>query len=327
MRRRANHWRTAAVAAALVALPGACRAAYPRPGDGAFEPGKLIHVHLTLIPAGYVGIQPPAGSFPRFGRHGAPPPDSPEPKPGERERHRNTFGVDLPWGRGTVVVDGQTFANFGIFGSNAKQLDLSVVQPYAGPHRLTKRLFGVPGMRDKYLGIVKELAAGPFSNEQLMARVTAADATVKVLRGSDAAAGLARKEPVGPAMAGGMFGTPPPPEKFIARRTASVAAQLAGTSKGHIPSSDPGRFKVGDFLDEPALEDLDADKDGKVTQAELVTAAGVLFDEVDAEKTDGLGEDGVGEDGVGELFNVLSRQPPFFGPPPAKKDGPPQPKK
>ena len=614
-------WLAVAVAATVLAPAGACRAADPKPGGGAFEPGKLHHVRLTFTPAEYAAIQPPAGSMPRFGGPGAPPPKSPVPKPGERELHRNMFGVDQPWGRAAVTIDGVTFpdvavrykgngtfadatktikrsfrvdldkhggpgrfhglttlnlhcgvtdpsklreplgyalynaagvpaprtafaevrltvpgkfddellglytllepvdkaftqarfgadgglmmkpegvrdfedkgddwakykdhyraareatpaegrrlvafaklvaaaddaafakevgsyldvdgylrflaatafisnadsffalghnyylylhpktgklhfvpwdldrafANFGIFGSAGKQMDLSLHQPYAGPHRLTDRLMAVPGVRDQYQAILKELAAGPYSKAKLHERLAGYEAVVKELRDKDLAAGAARKEPVGPAFTPGFFGKPPTMETFVERRTASVAAQLAGTSKGHVPAAEPGQWKVGDFLGEPALEDLDADKDGKVSRAEwaaaaeklyadsphddagrvdekgitaglgkrfpkpdggmggppfvpgtlfaaeiveragpdgdkkvtkdgLVSAAGKLFDEVDAKKAGALDEDG-----VGELFNKLFRQPPFFGPPPPKKkDAPPPAKK
>ena len=39
----------------------------------------------------------------------------------------------------------------------------------------------------------------------------------------------------GPGFGGGQFGQSVPPRRFIEERTASVAAQLAGTSTGYEP--------------------------------------------------------------------------------------------
>ncbi|MBX9624286.1 MAG: CotH kinase family protein, partial [Gemmataceae bacterium] len=507
-----------------------------RPGDGAFEPARLLHFHLTFTPAEYEGLQ--AKGMPRFGGPGSPPPKSPPPKPGERELHRNTFGVDLPWARGTVTADGvafpdvgvrykgngtfadaartikrsfrvdldkhggtaryhglkalnlhcgvtdpakcrealgyalfnaagvpaprtafaevrltvpgkydnellgvytliepvdrafatarfgtdagllmkpegvrdlddrgddwakykdffrpnrdatpdeakrlvgfvrlvakaddaafakeiesyldvdnymrflavtslivntdsffalghnfylylhpkthklhfvpwdvdRAFANFGIFGSPNRQMDLSLVKPYSGPHRLTERLLAAPGMMGRYQAILKELAAGPFSKEKFAARVTAADATVKDLRAKDEAAGLARKEPAGPAM-GTLLGKAADLRVFVDKRTASVAAQLAGTSKGHVPPADPGQMRIGDFIGEPAVEELDADGDGMVSRAEWVAAAEKLY-------ADSPHDDAGRVDEKGVVAGLAKRFPPpvagFGGPP------------
>lgn len=206
----------------------------------------------------------------------------------------------------------RAFANFGIFGSNSRQMDLSLTHPYAGPHRLTDRLLALPGVAGKYQSVLKELAAGPFVKDKLMARVAAADAAVKGLRDRDAAAGLARKEPAGPAMTPGFFGKAPTLERFIEKRTASVAAQLAGRSKGHVPSADPAGFKVGDFLGEPALEELDADKDGVLSRAEWVAAAEKLYADSPHDKDGRADQNGIGV-GMGKRFP----------PPPADMGGPP----
>ena len=206
----------------------------------------------------------------------------------------------------------RAFANFGIFGSNSRQMDLSLTHPYAGPHRLTDRLLAAPGVAEKYRSVLKELAAGPFAKDKLAARLAAADAAVKELRDRDAAAGLARKEPAGPAMTPGFFGKAPPLERFVEKRVASVAAQLAGTSKGHVPSADPAGFKVGDFLGEPALEELDADKDGVLSRAEWVAAAEKLYADSPHDKDGRADQNGIGV-GMGKRFP----------PPPADVGGPP----
>ncbi|MBX9583110.1 MAG: CotH kinase family protein [Gemmataceae bacterium] len=177
----------------------------------------------------------------------------------------------IPWD-----VD-RAFANLGLFGSPGRQMDLSVLKPYSGPHRLTERLLAMPAVMDRYKAILKELTAGPFSKDRLTGRIAAYDAVVKDLRAKDEAAGLARKEPPGPMFAPAFLGKAPDLGVFIDRRAASVAAQLAGTSTGHVPPAEPGQFKVGDFIGEPALEELDADKDGVVSRAEWVAAAERLY--------------------------------------------------
>src|SRR5207244_3875193 len=73
---------------------------------------------------------------------------------------------------------------------------------------------------------------------------------------------------------GGPFGRSPDLKTFVEKRTASVVAQLHGKRKGYEPvmGFGPGGFGMGDFVAKPVLEALDKDKDGKVSQDELVAA-------------------------------------------------------
>ncbi len=128
----------------------------------------------------------------------------------------------------------RAFANFGIFGSAEQQMDLSLIRPYVGSHRLVDRLMSMPGKREKYRAILKELAAGCFAKKSLLREIATAEATVKELVAADAKATAARKETGGPA-GGYSFGYPPDLRTFAEKRSASVAAQLAGKSKGHVP--------------------------------------------------------------------------------------------
>ncbi len=86
------------------------------PAKNAFDAGKIWKVELTLSAKEFAAMQPQgAGNFPGFGPPPAPKP-MPVEKPGEpvREVHRNTFGVDLPWATGSVVVNGEEFKNVGV---------------------------------------------------------------------------------------------------------------------------------------------------------------------------------------------------------------------
>ncbi len=127
----------------------------------------------------------------------------------------------------------RAFANFG----NADQnMDLSLTHPYAGTHRLTERLLATPEVGAAYQKVLKGLAAGPFAKDRLLKELAALDKIAKGPRERDARATAGRKEGGGGfGPPGGMFGRPPELTAFIEKRTESVAAQLAGTSKGFIP--------------------------------------------------------------------------------------------
>jgi hypothetical protein len=103
------------------------------------------------------------------------------------------------------------------------------------------------------------------------------------------------------------MGQPPTLQTFVERRTKSLAAQLAGTSQGHIPTGGfgPGAFKMGDFLAGPILETFDADKDELLTRAEWLAAPQRLYD---ASNRDAEGQ--VTEQGLAAGFNSMFPKPP-----------------
>jgi Ca2+-binding EF-hand superfamily protein len=77
-----------------------------------------------------------------------------------------------------------------------------------------------------------------------------------------------------------MFGKPPGLKEFIEKRTASVAAQVAGTSKGYIPSGGPGGGgppQIGALLAGPMLAALDTDRDEELSREEWLAAGKKLF--------------------------------------------------
>lgn len=167
----------------------------------------------------------------------------------------------------------RAFSNFPIFGSNRQQMNLSLAQPYAGKHRLTERLLAMPGVGERYQKLWTELSASAFEKSRLLGRLAAAEAKIQDLRDRDAKAAAARKE-AGTATA---FGTPPPLRKFIDKRTASVAAQIAGTAKGYVPNGGSGPPPLGPILAGIMLENLDTDTDELLARDEWLAIAKRLF--------------------------------------------------
>ncbi len=78
----------------------------------AFPVGKVWSVQLKLSEKEYAAMQPLGTS--RFPGFGPTPPPNPKPDDPNRELHRNTFGVDLPWAQGAVVLGDKTFENVGL---------------------------------------------------------------------------------------------------------------------------------------------------------------------------------------------------------------------
>lgn len=166
----------------------------------------------------------------------------------------------------------RAFSNFPIFGSNNQQMNLSLSRPYPDKHRLTERLLAVPGMGERYRKLWKELAATAFEKARLVERLDALEAAMKEHADRDAKAIAARKE-VGTATA---FGVPPTMKRFLEKRTASVAAQVAGASKGYVPTGGFGMGgppPLGPILAGTMLENLDADKDELLSRDEWLAIA------------------------------------------------------
>jgi len=103
LRRAAVCWAWC-LCSAIPFAAGRAPAAEPEPGDAVFGPGTVVHLHLTMTPEAYAALTP-APRAPGF----------PPPPPGAAgDAHRNTFGVDLPWSRGDVEVDGRRFTDVGV---------------------------------------------------------------------------------------------------------------------------------------------------------------------------------------------------------------------
>src|SRR5262249_19206397 len=78
----------------------------------------------------------------------------------------------------------------------------------------------------------------------------------------------------------------------------------------------PGGFGPGNFLAGSVVKRCDANKDGKVTLDEMLTAAEALFKEADKDKNGSLDEKEIAA-GLGILFPP----PPGFGQPPGGRPG------
>ena len=138
-----------------------------------------------------------------------------------------------------------SLAGFPMAGSPDQQIDLSLTHPYAGQNKLIDRLLAVKAVNDKYQQVLKDLAATAFRKERLLADIDVIEKTTKEIKDKDAKAAAARKEGGGGMFGGGppggrMFGPTPDLKSFVEKRTASVAAQLAGESKGFTPTGGRG---------------------------------------------------------------------------------------
>jgi len=137
-----------------------------------------------------------------------------------------------------------SFGGFFFFGTPSNQADISVKHPYGGSVKLVDRLLDWQDAAEKYKKILEELTTTCFTKEKLLADIEAIDKAAGPILEKEKSAAKARKE-----NSGGGFGFAPigGPDQgsttlrtFVEKRVASVSAQIAGTSKGMIPSSGIG---------------------------------------------------------------------------------------
>lgn len=207
-----------------------------------------------------------------------------------------------------------SMGNFAFFGTPEQQMDLSLTKPYAA-NRLADRLMAQKGVAEKYQAVLKELAPKALDKERLLKLVAEVEQLVKPVSEREAKALAARKEPAGGFGGPGVFGAKPPELKtFVEKRAESIAAQLAGKSKGYVPQAQGfgppgGGFGPGNQLAKPLLDAIDANKDGKADEAEFAAAMKKLFGEWDTNKDGTLTQQ--------EIAAGLQKfvPPPKFGPP------------
>jgi hypothetical protein len=204
----------------------------------------------------------------------------------------------LPWD-----LD-RAFSNLPILGTNKQQMDLSLVRPYGGTHRLTDRLLAVPGVAARYQELLAELQAGCFARERLLRELDSLEAATRDLLARDVKATAARKESGFPAI----YVNPPTLRKFLERRAESVAEQLAGRSKGHVPGAG---FRFGLMLAGPLMETLDADKDELLSKEEWTAVVKRVFAEG---KKDDAGR--LTQKGVAAAINGMFPKPAAGAPQP-----------
>lgn len=197
----------------------------------------------------------------------------------------------------------RAFANFPILGTNNQQMNLNFLHPYPGAHRLTERVLAIPGMQERYMSLLKELSETCFAREKLLAQVAAIETAMNPLLAKE-------KKPANP-QPGGFgppgFGKPPALNTFMEMRTASLASQLAGTSKGYTPAGGfgPGTFKVGDMLAGPLMESLDLDKSGGLGKGEWLAIATKLFDTIPKDA-----QEAASENVIAAALNEMFPKPP-----------------
>jgi spore coat protein CotH len=210
-----------------------------------------------------------------------------------------------------------SFAGFPFMATPEQQMDLSLTHPYPGESKLADRLLAMKDVAAKYQKLLAELSATVFTKERLLKDIAAAEAVTKDILAREAKATAARKETGGFDF--NMFGRTPDLKTFAEKRTASVADQVAGKSKGHVPAGGFGFGQPqGNPLARPLLESLDADKSGKVSEDEMAAGMRKLFHQWDANR-DGSVDQKELADGLQRLL-----PPPKFGPGGPPRKGPPK---
>jgi len=129
-----------------------------------------------------------------------------------------------------------SYANYQLMGSPDQLMDLSITKPYPGQNKLPDRLLAIEGMDARYKKLLKDLSTTAFAKERLLTEAAAIEKATKAMRDKEAKAVIARKEP--PPGFGGFGGkgpTAPDFKTFAEKRSASIAAQLAGKSTGYAP--------------------------------------------------------------------------------------------
>jgi spore coat protein CotH len=119
-------------------------------------------------------------------------------------------------------------------GTPDQQTDLSLDHPHIGQNKLIDRLFAIKEHKDKYMQLVREMAATSFTKEALFKHVDAVERVAKEPLAREAAAQAARKESARGGQFGGMI-PQTPLRGFLEKRTLSVQEQLAGARKGYVP--------------------------------------------------------------------------------------------
>lgn len=129
-----------------------------------------------------------------------------------------------------------SFANFLLMGSPEQLMDLSLIKPYPGENKLPDRLLAIEEVKKKYRAIVEHLLSTTFASAQLREQIEAIENSTQAIRDKEAKTAAARNEP-SPGFGGPGGPGPQPPDlrHFVKQRSASIASQLTGSSKGFVP--------------------------------------------------------------------------------------------
>ncbi len=140
--------------------------------------------------------------------------------------------VYIPWDLN------EAFGAFMMTGGPDVQGDLSIRHPHAGSNPLIERILAVPEYDRAYRGHLAALIAGPMSVRAIDENLRRIEAACREAMAREKAAGVGQWPPrFGPGP-GGI--DKPDIREMVARRVASINAQLAGTTEGRIPESRRG---------------------------------------------------------------------------------------
>lgn len=126
-------------------------------------------------------------------------------------------------------------------GAPEQQMDLSLMHPHVGEHKLIDRLLAIPAIREQYRSVLKELAGSAFTKERLLQQIDTIETTIQASLAAEAKAVAARGEARGGFgfdPAAGIAGRAPLPRVFVQKRVESIRAQLAGERSGYVPTTD-----------------------------------------------------------------------------------------
>lgn len=197
--------------------------------------------------------------------------------------------VFLPWDLDL------SFGGFFIFGQPEQQAELSLDRPYQGENKLIERLLAMPDVKAMYREHIRRLAEEVFTAAALVKEIGTAEALAREPLAKEKKAADARRE--GGGFGFGMPGMGGPAlalTGWVEKRAKSALAQLDGKGRGFVPQAGgfggppgggfggpPGGFGPGNQLSRPLLDRLDANKDGRVTEAEFSEGMRRLFKEWD----------------------------------------------
>jgi len=181
-------------------------AAKEAPGKVVFGATKALAIHLEIPAKEYEAMQPPAPAF-------GPPGGAPPAPRGNRQNERNLFGTEFFWAEADFSAEGKTYKKVGL------------------------RLLAIKDVREKYQKLVSELSEKSFTKEQLLKEIAEVEKVTKEPLAREKKAAEPRRE-APPAFGPPGAAAPQAPDlkTFAEKRSASVAAQLAGKSKGYVPA-------------------------------------------------------------------------------------------
>ncbi len=187
--------------------------------------------------------------------------------------------IFLPWD-----LD-HSFGALTMVGSADDLMNLSVRKPCFGRNKLIERLFADERHYGAYKSHLAKLLEGPFTTAGVKRDLETITKALAPFKEKEKKALAVRGDWWNGWKVLGAFNSPPDLEKFMAKRTASLADQLAGKSEGKEVRPGGGFFAgrpgvpggADRTLVQPILKAADTNKDGKLSRAEVAEAARALF--------------------------------------------------